>query len=281
MYIAEDTIEKFIKEDVPYFDLTTYLLEIAEKRGRMEFICREEAVVCGTEEVLRVLGKLGCAPVNYLASGTRIHPQSTILEAEGRAEDLHKGWKVSMNILEYASGIATRTNQLLVKARKINPKIEVLTTRKIFPGTKEIAIKAVLAGGGLPHRLGLSETVLVFKQHLNLIGGKEGLLDRLSEIKSRCCEKKVIVEIEDPHDALALSRAGVDGMQFDKISPSELKKTVDLIRAENREIILLAAGGINENNVDQYAQTGVNGLVTSWVYFGKPTDIGTKIEPLV
>ncbi|OPX86915.1 hypothetical protein [Pelotomaculum sp. PtaB.Bin117] len=99
-----------------------------------------------------------------------MQPQTSIIEAEGDAENLHMSWRASMNILEYASGIATRTNKILTKARKVNPKIEILATRKIFPGTKELSVKAVIVGGGLPHRLGLSETVLVFKQHLNFIG---------------------------------------------------------------------------------------------------------------
>src|SRR5690554_5804421 len=176
-------MEKFMREDVPYFDLTTHLLELKGKKGRIAFICREDAVICGTEEVCRILGKLNCTLLGHLPSGTRTHPRTTILEAEGRAEDLHAAWKVSMNILEYASGITTRTNRMLMKARQFNPKIEILSTRKIFPGTKEIAIKAVLAGGGIPHRLGLSETVLVFQQHLNFIGGIDGIRGRLGEIK--------------------------------------------------------------------------------------------------
>ncbi|KAF1084741.1 Nicotinate-nucleotide pyrophosphorylase (carboxylating) [Sporotomaculum syntrophicum] len=187
-------------------------------------------------------------------------------------------WKVAMNILEYSSGIATRTNKILTKARQANPHVEILTTRKIFPGTKELAIKAVLAGGGLPHRLGLSETVLIFKQHLNFIGGIEGLIPRLSELKTKLNEKKIIVEVETIEEALLLCQAGLDGLQFDKVALPALNKAVELIRAKNNRIVLLAAGGINEQNAVLYAGTGVDGLVTTSVYFGKPVDIGTIIE---
>jgi len=100
------------------------------------------------------------------------------------------GWKVSMNVLEYCSGIATRTKYLVDKAKNINPQIEIVTTRKIFPGTKEFSIKAIIAGGAYPHRLGLSETVLIFKQHLNFIGGIPGLVENLEVIKARACGEK-------------------------------------------------------------------------------------------
>ncbi|OPX90027.1 MAG: Nicotinate-nucleotide pyrophosphorylase (carboxylating) [Pelotomaculum sp. PtaB.Bin104] len=262
---------------MPYIDLTTLILDLAGKKGKIEFICREDAIICGTEEVQRIFKKLNINPMQFLSSGSKVQPQTSIIEGEGNVEDLHMAWRVSMNILEYASGIATRTNKILNKARQVNPKIEILATRKIFPGTKELSIKAVITGGGLPHRLGLSETILVFRQHLNFIGGIEGLIDKLIEGKNYTCDKKFLVEVETIDDALLLCQTGVDGLQFDKISPVELKEAVELIRAQNNKIVILAAGGINENNAELYAQTGVDGLVTSSVYFGKPVDMGTSI----
>lgn len=263
---------------MPYIDLTTLLLDIAGKKGSIEFICREEAVICGTEEVLRIFQKLNISASRYLPSGSRVSPQTSVLKAEGLAQDLHMAWKVSMNILEFASGIATRTNRIVNKAKQVNPKIEILTTRKVIPGTKELAVKAVVAGGGIPHRLGLSETVLIFKQHLNFLGGLEGLAAKVSEIKAKACEKKILVEAETVEEAVILSRMGIDGIQFDKISPSELLKAVELIKAGNKDIVLLAAGGINENNASEYAGTGVDGIVTSSIYFGKPVDFGARLE---
>ena len=75
-----------------------------------------------------------------------------------------------MNILEYSSGIATRTKKMVDKAKLVNPHVAVLATRKSFPGTKELSIKSIIAGGAFPHRLGLSETILIFKQHVAFLG---------------------------------------------------------------------------------------------------------------
>lgn len=278
VYISDSTIENFIKEDIPYIDLTTLILGIAGEKGRITFVCREEAVICGTEEVLRVFAKLNVTPIHHLPSGTRVAPQTVIMEAEGDAENLHMAWKVSLNILEYASGIATRTARILDKCRKVNPNIELVTTRKVFPGTKELSIKGVIAGGGMPHRLGLSETILIFEQHYNLLGGLAPLVARMGELKAKACEKKIIVEVETIEDAVKVCRAGADGVQFDKVPYDELQCAVEVLRQINPDMVILAAGGINESNAEHYAATGINALVTTAVYFGKPVDIGAKIR---
>lgn len=277
IYITDDSIEKFIKEDVPYLDLTTWILEIGDKKGKIEFFCREEAVLCGTEEVLRIFKKLNITPLESLPSGSLLKPNEVFLAGEGTAVDLHRAWKVAQNILDHCSGIATKTRTMVNKAKEINPNISIVTTRKGFPGTKELATKAILVGGAFPHRLGLSETVLIFKQHLNFIGGMEYLIDTIEQIKSKACEKKVIVEAESIEEAIALCEAGVDGIQFDKICSNELTEAVKMIRQIHPSTALLAAGGINVENIEEYAKTGVDAVVTTSLYASKPIDIGTRM----
>jgi molybdenum transport protein len=272
--ISDESIERLIREDIPYFDLTTHILNIGSKKGKISFSARESTILAGAEEVVRIFNKLGLEQVSSAQSGSIVQPGEVFLTAAGSAEDLHKAWKVSLNILEYCSGIATRTGKLISKAKSINPKVEVVTTRKLFPGTKELAIKAVLAGGGLPHRLGLSETVLVFKQHAVFTGGMDKLLDNIRGIQDRAIEKKIIIETENREEALAICKTGIDGIQFDKIPPEELVDIVRVIRAIDSRIALIATGGINDENIADYAKTGVDVISTSWVYFGKPADIG-------
>ena len=278
VYIADETIDRFIKEDVPYIDLTTTLLGIGKEQGRIEFSAREDGVLAGSEEVLRIFQKLDIKAVKYLESGAALKKGEVIIAGEGKAENLHMAWKVCQNILEYCCGIASRTRQLLDKAREGNPSIEVVATRKIFPGTKELSLKSIMAGGAYPHRLGLSETILVFRQHLNFMGGQEGLVQKMAEIKKTACEKKVIVEVEGFNEAVRMASAGADGIQFDKVSPAELKEWVEKIRETYPGIILIAAGGINQGNACEYAKTGIDAIVTAAVYFGKPADIKVVID---
>jgi molybdenum transport protein len=215
-----------------------------------------------------------------MPSGTKLTPGIEFLTARGTACALHAGWKVALNLLEYASGIASRTRRIVEESRAVNPMLSVVTTRKAFPGTKKISIKAITAGGALPHRLGLSETILVFKQHTAFQGGLEPFLNNISELRSKACETKIIVEAETGEEALLVALSGADIVQLDKISPAELTEIVVAIREANPKILISAAGGINESNVAKYAATGIDIIVLSSVYFGKPSDIGVIIQPL-
>ena len=275
--LPDSEIERFLEEDIPYGDLTTHLLGIGGQPGEISFSTRHETVLCCTEEAARVLEKCGCSITKQTPSGSQLGAGKIFLKATGPAQALHAGWKVAVNLLEYASGIATRTAGIVTAAREITPCIAVLTTRKTFPGTKKIAIKAVCAGGALPHRLGLSETVLVFKQHTVFMGGLEPFLRHLETLKREALETKIIVEADSPEEALLIAQSGVDVVQVDKLPADQLKALVEKIRQINPAVKVSAAGGINELNAAEYAATGVDILVLSSVYFGKPADIGATI----
>lgn len=278
LYISDETIDHWIKEDVPYLDLTTLTLGIGGQKGKISFTAREYTVLSGVEEVLRIFAKLGVTLIQSLPSGSVVNKGDVFIEAEGLASSLHMAWKLAMNILEYSSGIATRTRRMVDKAKSVNPQMTVLATRKSFPGTKELSIKAILAGGAFPHRLGLSETILIFKQHMAFLGDINDLAQVIKVTKTDACEKKIIVEVETLEDAKLLIESGVSGLQFDKIPANDLKIMVDQIRRLNSNIILLGAGGVNEGNIEEYARTGIDAIVTTAMYFGKPSDIGVTIK---
>jgi molybdenum transport protein len=277
-YIDDATLDRWIKEDAPFLDLTTHLLGIGERPGRLTFRSRGDVVVCGTEEVRRIIVKLGGAVEDAMPSGRSARAGQALLTATGTAATLHLAWKVCVNILEYASGIATRTRDLVLAARAVAPHMEIVSTRKGFPGTRELASKAVLAGGGSPHRLGLSETILVFPQHRAFLTSAEEFARQLPRWKARSPEKKFLVEAAGLAEAFAAVRAGADGIQFDKISPSKLAQYAPALRAERPGIILIAAGGITIGNVAAYAASGVDALATSTVYHGPPADIAATMD---
>lgn len=280
MYIPDEIIDKLMAEDVPYIDLTTWVLGIGERMGEIAYFTREDAVLCGTEEVLRIMERLHIDVDMSLPSGSDIEADEVFLRAHGRAEDLHMAWKVGQNIFDHCSGIATKTRQMTKLAQAVNPRIAIVTTRKGFPGTKALSIKAVMVGGAFPHRLGLSESVLVFQQHMNFMGGLDGFIAAVPEIKHTVCEKKLIVETHSVEDGIKLCRAGVDGLQFDKLSADVLCAAVPQLKAISPQLVLLAAGGITEKNLAEYAQTGVDALVTTNLYSAKPIDISVKITAL-
>lgn len=280
MHIDDATLDRWIKEDVPYLDLTTHVLGIGDQLGRLIFRARGEIVVCGTEEAGRLLVRLGATLEPSIPSGRPVSPGDTLLSVTGSAAALHLGWKAALNLVEYASGIATRTAALVAAARAVTPHLEIVSTRKGFPGTRELATKAVLAGGGSPHRLGLSETLLVFDQHRTFFSDYAAFLAQIPRWKSRAPEKRFLVEASGLVEALAAARAGADGIQFDKVPPAELKTFVTALRAERPALVLIAAGGITIDNVAAYAATGVDALATSTVFHGAPADVAATMSPI-
>lgn len=276
--ISDARIDQLIAEDVPYIDLTTQMLGISDKPARIEFFTREDATVCATEEAARVLQHLGAEVESLAPSGEQVSAGTILLVAVGPAGALHKAWKVCLNLLDHCSAVATKTHNLVSAAKSANPACEVLTTRKSMPGVKDLLTKAVTAGGAFPHRLGLSETVLVFDNHTRLMGGFDAFLEALPSLRSKCIEKKLFVEA-DADQARALARAGVDGIQFDKIPADELAALVAELRAIDPHCTLIAAGGINAKNAAAYAATGVDGLATTAPFSAAPLDMSARILP--
>lgn len=275
----EARIDYFISEDVPYLDLTSEVLGVADQAGEMEYYTREECVLAGTDVVRRIARNLGCEVVAVRFDGDRIAAGESFMTLRGPASALHQVWKVGLNTFDHLSAVATKTRQMVDAAHEANPRCEILTTRKSMPGAKDLLTAAVRAGGAWPHRLGLSETVLVFDHHIAFLGGFDAFVGRLPEIKRRCVEKKLFVEA-DEEQARILARAGVDGIQFDKVPVERLASLVEELRAIDPHLTLIAAGGINPGNAAAYAATGVDGLATTAPFSAKPLDMSVRMRPV-
>ena len=260
VFIPDGRIDKFILEDMPYIDLTTEILGIGDVPGEIEYFTREDCVLAGVEEAARVLGKTGAHVVWSRRSGERLAAGEPFLRAEGTAAALHMAWKVSLNLCDHLSGVATKTRAIVDAAHSGNPACEVLTTRKSMPGVKDLLTKAVTCGGAFPHRLGASETVLVFDHHITFMGGFEAFLEA------------------GPDEARRLAEAGVDGIQLDKLPVDDLAVLVPELRAVDPHLTLIAAGGINLQNAAAYAACGVDGLATTAPFTAKPIDMSVRMK---
>ena len=284
MRFSNARIDVFIEEDVPYIDLTCEVLGIRNQPGEMEYFTRESCVLAGTDIARRIMRNFDCEVLAFSEDGQLVSAGQTFFTVRGAAADLHAAWKVCLNVFDHLSAVATKTRSMVDAVHAVNPECEVLTTRKSMPGAKDLLTCAVMAGGAFPHRLGLSETALVFEQHLAFFGGFNRFVEELPRIKARCVEKKLFVEA-DAQRALALARAsldghGVDGIQLDKVPVSELAELVRRIREIDPRITIIAAGGINPQNAGAYAACGVDGLATTAPFTAKPVDMSVRMRPL-
>ncbi len=280
MYLPDSTLEALIQEDVPYFDLTTHALGICNEPGEITFFTRQETVVCATEEVSRIFAMLDIRTTQAIPSGERAGKGMDLIAGKGPAGQLLIAWKVCQNLLEYGCGIAEKAHQMVQAAKAVNPKVEVVCTRKNFPGTKAICVNAALYGGVYPHRLGLSESVLVFDQHMAFLGGFEGFCERVHALREKVKEKALVVEVKNLADALRLAKLPIDGIQVDKMPPAEVSVLVRQVKETRPDMLILAAGGIQLQNIAAYAATGADLLVTTSVYNAGPADVGVKIQAL-
>jgi molybdenum transport protein len=281
IYFTDEELDRLITEDVPYFDMTTRLARFGSQLAKIQFFTKDSTVICGTEEVMRLFSKLNITPTLVTLSGEHIDANVKFLEAEGLAKHLHTIWRISSNLLSYASGIATRTKLMVETAKKINPDIIITGTRKTIPYTRKIVAKAILVGGGNINRLSLSENILLFRNHYKFFGGLNGLLRKFEQIKKDAAGKPISIEADNGADALALSEIPVDIIQLDSMHPDEVSKLVEQIKQINSEVRVAAAGGINIDNVEAYAASGVDIIVTSFPNCCKPADFKVEIDPMI
>jgi molybdenum transport protein len=201
-----------------------------------------------------------------------------ILEASGTAAAIHQGWKVAQTLIEIWSGVATAARAIVEAASAVSPNIVVACTRKNVPGAKSYAVRAVRAGGAVMHRLGLSETILVFPEHRAFLGA-EPLHDTVTRLRRGAPEKKLVVEATAIEDAVAAAAAGFDVIQAEKFDPAAIDTLRQRLASEGLRPIIAAAGGINADNAAAYAKAGADILVTSSPYLARPRDVQVNISP--
>lgn len=278
LFITDDELDRLIGDDVPYGDLTTRSLGLSGQLAEIVMTAGADMVASSTEEASRILERLGCKAQLAAASGDRLVKGGLLLSAVGDAAAVLAGWKVAQTLVEYASGIASQAARIVAAARSADPAAVVACTRKNFPGTKKVAVKAILAGGAVPHRLGLSDTLLLFPEHLVLLG-EGGLGGAVSRLKAANPEKKLVVEVATAEAALAAARAGADVLQLEKFQPqavAELKAGLAELPVQ-----IAAAGGVTAANAADYVRAGARILVTSAPYAAPPLDVKVVIRPIL
>lgn len=278
--LSDADIDRLLDEDVRFGDLTTRALGIGDLPGRMTFTARQDLVLCGVDEAARLLARLGAGVQFAEKTGCRVAKGNVLLEVRGSAAALHAGWKLAQTVMEWGSGVATLTHRIVSAARAGAPRVAVLCTRKPVPLTRQISLKAVVAGGGEIHRLGLYDTIMLFPEHRAFLDGPGGLAAAIARLKERIPERAVMVEVTSEADALEAAEAMADVIQLEKFEPAAVARVAKSIRkrADGRPIIA-AAGGIGVDNAGAYASAGADALVTSAPFYAGPADVQVKIEP--
>lgn len=278
--LNDNELLEYIKEDVSYFDLTTYLQNAGDKKAKLEVYTRDEVIVSCSEEAARIAELTGCKVEFMMPSKQKAKAGDVLLSFSGDYEKVHQAWRSSQVIMEYSCKIATFVYEMKEQISQVNKSCELLTSRKTVPLSKKFCIKSVMMGGAMPHRLGLSETILFFPHHRAIYENNQAFYDAIAGFKVQTPEKRIVVESQEYEDSVALMKYGVDVLQMDKVSLELLDKIISYKNENYPHVKVLAAGGINKKNAREFAKTGVDGIVTSGAYSCGMANIGTRINIL-
>ncbi|WMY91856.1 ModD protein [Snodgrassella communis] len=279
-YLSDAELDRLLLDDIAYGDLTTRALGIGQQNGQISFCRRQAGRVSGVAIAVRLLQKLALKVVTHVRDGDDVAAGAVLLTAVGNMENLHQGWKVAQNVLEWCGGVAQYMAQMVATAQTINPLVQIACTRKSIPGTKSLAIAAIIDGGGILHRAGTAESILLFANHRRFCAEPDNWEAMVTRLRRAAPEKKVIVEADNVEEALAALNAQADIVQLDKFTPQQFAWVLTQRQVLAPNSLLSAAGGITLLNVADYVRAGAELLVTSAPYYAQPTDIKVWLEPV-
>ena len=263
---------KFIKdallEDIGKIDLTSTYLIPQQVRIKADIISNSSGIVAGLPFVEMAYGLLDRdVRIKFnINEGEGVEPGKAVCFIEGQATSILKGERVALNLLSRASGIATITKKYVEKVRPHS--VYIYDTRKTTPNMRCIEKYAVTVGGGKNHRMGLYDQVLIKDNHLLALrksrpGSKESILSDAIKMAKKRVQKniKVEVEVKDITEFQDAISTNVDIIMLDNMPPDEIKEAVKIKNAggvKGKRVVLEASGNITLDNVEQYAETGVD-----------------------
>ena len=269
---AIDLIHHALDEDIGPSDITTSTLIPENATSRALFIAKENFVIAGTpfiKEVFRVLDQ-SITFQAFINEGTRVKKGNIIAEVFGKTYAILQGERVSLNILQRLSGIATLTSSYVEKVKGLHAKI--FDTRKTIPCYRFMEKYAVRMGGGNNHRFGLFDGIIIKDNHIEAVGS---IKEAIEMIKKRHYLHKIEVEVENIHDLKEALSAGADIVMLDNMSLKDMREAVKIVKGRMK---IEASGNIKLENVRKIAETGVDFIsVGALTHSAVAADISLKI----
>lgn len=257
--MTEVTLEyllSLVAEDSPSGDITTDAIIPPDTCCTAVIIAKDEGIICGLFEAGLLFAHFGVLVTQSCPDGGLVHRGDVILSLTGNAHRILLLERTTLNIIGRMSGIATKTKSCADRIRSAGSSCRVAATRKTSPGMRTLDKKAVMLGGGDPHRYSLSDGVLIKDNHLVLVP----LADAIRSAKARSVYRKIEVEAEDPGSAILAAEAGADIIMLDNMTPEMIAYTLVELNSRNLRLgkIIEVSGTINEATIGDYAVPGVD-----------------------
>ncbi|HUZ97446.1 MAG TPA: carboxylating nicotinate-nucleotide diphosphorylase [Edaphobacter sp.] len=278
-------LEAALAEDKVANDVTTALTIDKGLRASGTIIAREDCVVSGLgciPVILDIFSKMSTTPLGRfevvshpeIFDGVRVKKGQSLAVIRHNASAILSCERVTLNLMQRMSGIATLTNQFVKSIA--GTKARILDTRKTIPGLRALDKYAVCCGGGVNHRLDLQDGILIKNNHISLGGGLPIVLERA--LKGRKAGQIVQVEVRSQLELEQAIAGGAESILLDNMKPAIVKKAVKQIRKSLPNAPIEASGNMNLKTVRDYALAGVDFIsVGALTHSAVAVDLSMKI----
>lgn len=255
--LIDELIRLAFAEDIGDGDHTTLCCIPATEMGRSKLLIKEAGILAGVEIAKKVFQAFDpeLKMTVYMNDGAEVKPGDVAFIVEGKVQSLLQTERLMLNIMQRMSGIATMTHRYVALLEGLHTR--VLDTRKTTPGMRLLEKQAVKIGGGVNHRIGLFDMILLKDNHVDFAGGIENAITRCHEyLKEKGKDLKIEIEVRNLDELREVLRVGgVDRVMFDNFTPELTREAVALIdgRFETE-----SSGGITFETIRSYAEAGVD-----------------------
>ncbi len=269
---VEKIVTLSLKEDIGKGDITTNLI-VNDKLKCLAIIKSKDTGVLAGNPIAELVFKRLDSRIKYIQrkkDGDTINPNDIIAEVRGSVRTVLTGERLSLNFLQRLSGIATLSQKFVNKTKGFDVKI--IDTRKTTPGLRILEKYAVTVGGCYNHRFGLFDGILIKDNHIQIAGNIE---KAVLKVRAKHKNKEIEVETSNINQVREALKSGADIIMLDNMTPDKIKKAVKII---DSKAMTEASGGINLDNIGEYAKTGVDYIsVGVLTHSAKSLDIGLYV----
>ena len=276
-------IDEALREDVGDGDHSTLSCIPADARGKAVLKIKQEGILAGMEVAEKIfLYKDSTSRfIKHKQDGDAMKPGEKAFEVEAKVHIILQCERLVLNCIQRMSGIATLTRQYAEKLKGYKTKL--LDTRKTTPNFRLLEKEAVRLGGGMNHRFGLYDMIMLKDNHIDYCGGIEKAINRAWEyVQAKKPELKIEVEtrtLDDVKKVIAAGQGKVFRIMLDNFTPEKLYEALELISGLFETE---ASGGINLNNIEDYAKTGVDYVsVGGLIHQARSIDLSLKASPII
>lgn len=280
-------LENALREDSATRDATSYACIEPGQRASATILVKQDCVIAGLGCVPRILDVYasldGAVTSHYevtshpeIFDGVRVSKGQPIAVIRHNARVILSCERVILNLLQHMSGVATQTRKFVDAIA--GTKARILDTRKTVPGLRVIDKYAVLCGGGMNHRLDLSDGVLIKNNHIALAGGVGPVLERA--LLHRRGTEPIEVEVRSLEELQEALKHNAEAILLDNMTPDNVRRAVEFCAGWGRRTPLECSGGIRLENVRAYAETGVDYISVGALTHSAPAvDISLRVAP--